>query len=46
MQGQMGNERVTKKNLMVVDVRAEENVLLVKGAVPGAKEGLLQIYTK
>ena len=46
MPGQMGNERVTKKNLMVVDVRAEENVLLVKGAVPGAKEGLLQIYTK
>jgi large subunit ribosomal protein L3 len=44
--GRMGNEQLTKKNLTVVDVRADENILLVKGSVPGAKEGLLQIYTK
>ena len=44
--GRMGNELVTKKNLTVVDVRAEENIMLVKGSVPGAKQGLLQIYTK
>jgi len=44
--GRMGNELLTKKNLTVVDVRADENILLVKGSVPGAKQGLLQIYTK
>ena len=44
--GRMGNELLTKKNLTVVDVRADENILLVKGSVPGAPEGLLQIYTK
>jgi len=44
--GRMGNEHLTKKNLTVVDVRADENIMLVKGSVPGAKEGLLQIYTK
>jgi large subunit ribosomal protein L3 len=44
--GRMGNELLTKKNLTVVDIRADENILLVKGSVPGAREGLLQIYTK
>jgi len=44
--GRMGNELLTKKNLTVIDVRADENIMLVKGSVPGAKEGLLQIYTK
>ena len=44
--GRMGNEQLTKKNLTVVDIRADENILLVKGSVPGAREGLLQIYTK
>lgn len=44
--GQMGNNLVTQKNLTVVDIREEENILLVEGAVPGAKNGLLSIYTK
>ncbi|MDX1775490.1 MAG: 50S ribosomal protein L3 [Desulfobulbales bacterium] len=44
--GRMGNDLITTKNLTVVDVRADENIMLVKGSVPGAKEGLLQIYTK
>jgi large subunit ribosomal protein L3 len=44
--GRMGNELLTKKNVTVVDIRAEENILLVKGSVPGAPEGLLQIFTK
>ena len=44
--GHMGTDLLTKKNLTVVDIRAEENILLVKGSVPGAKQGLLQIYTK
>ena len=46
MPGRMGNELLTKKNLTVIDVRADENIMLVKGSVPGAKEGLLQIYIK
>jgi large subunit ribosomal protein L3 len=44
--GRMGNELLTTKNLTVVDIRPDENILLVKGSVPGAPEGLLQIYTK
>ncbi|MBU0479746.1 MAG: 50S ribosomal protein L3 [Proteobacteria bacterium] len=44
--GRMGNDLVTKKNVMIIDIRPEDNVLLVKGNVPGAKQGLLQIYCK
>lgn len=39
MAGQMGAERVTTQNLQVVAVDLEENLILVKGAVPGAKQG-------
>jgi large subunit ribosomal protein L3 len=39
MAGHMGVERVTKANLEVVRVDAERNLLLVKGAVPGAENG-------
>jgi large subunit ribosomal protein L3 len=46
MPGRMGNDLVTKKNVIVVDIRPEDNVLLLKGCVPGAKQGLLKIYTK
>lgn len=41
MAGQMGNQRVTVKKLTVVKVDAERNLILVKGAVPGARNGLL-----
>lgn len=41
--GQMGNARVTQKNLEVVDVRPEDNLLLVKGAIPGPRQGLVFI---
>jgi large subunit ribosomal protein L3 len=41
--GQMGNARVTIKNLEVVDVRPEENLLVVKGAIPGPRQGLVLI---
>lgn len=41
--GQMGNAQVTQKNLEVVDVRPDENLLLVKGAVPGPQQGLVFI---
>jgi large subunit ribosomal protein L3 len=41
MAGHMGNERVTVKNLEVVRVDAERNLVAVKGAVPGPRGGLL-----
>lgn len=41
--GRMGNERVTVQNLEVVRVYPDKNLLLVKGAVPGPKGGLLMI---
>lgn len=46
MPGHMGMQRVNKKNVTIFDIRADENVLLVKGSVPGAKQGMLEIYTK
>jgi len=44
MAGQYGNERCTTQNLQVVAVRAQENVLLVRGAVPGSRNGVLLIH--
>jgi large subunit ribosomal protein L3 len=41
--GQMGNKRVTQGSLEVVDVRSEENLLLVRGSVPGAKGSVVEI---
>ena len=41
--GRMGGERVTVKNLQVVKVDAEQNLIYVRGAVPGPKSGYLQI---
>jgi large subunit ribosomal protein L3 len=46
MPGRMGNDLKTLKNLTIVDIREDENILLVQGAVPGAKNGLVSIYTK
>jgi large subunit ribosomal protein L3 len=43
MAGHMGSQRVTVQNLRVVMVDPERNLLLVRGAVPGAKNGLLLI---
>ena len=43
MPGHMGHERVTVKNLRVVKVDSEENLLLVRGAVPGPQGGYLLI---
>ena len=41
MAGHMGHEQVTVQNLQVVAVEADKNIVLVKGAVPGAKNGFL-----
>jgi large subunit ribosomal protein L3 len=43
MGGQMGNGRVTVRNLEVVDVDVEDNVLVVKGAVPGPNGGYVLV---
>jgi large subunit ribosomal protein L3 len=41
--GQTGNVRVTVQNLQVVEVDAERNIILVRGAVPGSKNGELLV---
>ena len=43
MGGQMGNEQVTVRNLEIAKVDAENNLLLIKGAVPGPKGGYVVI---
>ncbi len=43
MAGRMGGKRVTQVGLVVHEVRPEENLLLVKGSVPGPKKGFVQI---
>ncbi|WP_372845880.1 50S ribosomal protein L3, partial [Pontiella sp.] len=43
MPGQMGDKRVTTQNLKVIQVRPEENLILVKGSVPGANGGIVTI---
>ena len=43
MAGQLGNKKVTKQNILVVDIDSKLNILLVKGAVPGSKNGYLYI---
>jgi large subunit ribosomal protein L3 len=45
MAGHMGHERVTMLNLEVVKVDPERNLLLVRGAVPGPKRGLVMLRT-
>ncbi len=44
MGGQMGNERVTAQNLEVIKIYPEHNVMLVKGAVPGPRNGFVEIH--
>ncbi len=44
MAGHLGNERVTVQNLKVVKVDAENNIIAVKGAVPGPKGGIVVLF--
>lgn len=46
MPGRMGGKRLTIKDCMVIDVRPEENIVLVKGPVPGAKNQPILIRCK
>lgn len=43
MPGHYGNDRQTTRNLEVVDIRSEDNIILIKGAVPGSKSALVTI---
>ena len=43
MAGQYGNEQVTVQNLLVVKIDSEKNLIAIKGAVPGAKDGIVFI---
>ncbi len=43
--GQMGNRRATQRGLEVVDVLPEQNLLLLRGSVPGPKGGMVEIRT-
>lgn len=43
MPGRMGSDRITVKNLVVLDVDAAQGILLVKGAVPGKRGTLLEV---
>jgi large subunit ribosomal protein L3 len=43
MPGRYGNDRKTIRNLEIVDIRPEDNVILLKGAVPGAESGLMAV---
>ncbi len=46
MPGRMGNDTVLRKNVIVIDIRPEDNVVLLKGPLPGAKNSLLKIFSK
>jgi large subunit ribosomal protein L3 len=41
--GQMGNKRVTQKGLEIVSIDAKENLLLVRGSVPGPRGGVVEV---
>ena len=46
MAGRMGGKRVTQVGLTVHEVDAEQNLVLIKGAVPGPKNGIVEIREK
>jgi len=43
--GQMGNKRVTQSGLEIVEVDAKQNLLMVRGAVPGPTNGVVEVRT-
>lgn len=46
MAGRMGSDRITQKNLKVVLVDKDENIVLIKGAIPGSRGSLVEIISK
>ena len=43
--GQMGNKRITQRGLTIVQIDAERNLLVVRGAVPGPRNGVVEVRT-
>ena len=43
MPGHYGNRRVTVRNVEIVDIRPDQHILIVKGAVPGSRSGLVEV---
>ena len=43
--GQMGNKRVTQKGLEIVELDPEQNLMLVRGSVPGPRNGTVEVRT-
>jgi large subunit ribosomal protein L3 len=43
--GQMGNKRVTQRGLTIVDLDPDNNLMLVRGAVPGPRNGVVEVRT-
>jgi large subunit ribosomal protein L3 len=46
MAGRMGSDRITQKNLQVVLVDKENNLMLIKGQVPGRRGSLVEIVSR
>jgi len=46
MAGHMGDERVTVKNLQVIQVDPDRNLVALRGAIPGPRGGLIMIKKK
>jgi large subunit ribosomal protein L3 len=42
--GHFGNERKTIRNIEIIDIRSNDNMILLKGAIPGTASGLVAIY--
>jgi large subunit ribosomal protein L3 len=43
--GQMGNKRVTNKGLTIVQLDAQQNLMLIRGSVPGSRNGIVEVRT-
>src|SRR6266404_2620126 len=43
MAGHWGDEQISVQNLEVIDIRVEDNLMLIKGAIPGAKQGIVVV---
>lgn len=46
MPGHMGVQKRTTKNLKIIDVRSDENLLFIEGSIPGTRGGLVAIYNR
>jgi large subunit ribosomal protein L3 len=46
MAGRMGGDRITQKNVQVLDVDVENGLILVKGAVPGKRGTIIELIQK